>query len=135
MPIRSYVRSTDFHRKPCGKNVVCRVDIPVMVLHSQILDGTSCKEVAKRGLQMPQSLLQGNTTHLIEKNQVILLFLLCQHCRAFNVPDSFVLTVPSFRSGSQSAVIDYADDVLVRLPSAPIPPCRVDGRGILEKKR
>jgi hypothetical protein len=91
-------------------------------------------------LQMPQSLLQGNTTHLIENNQVILLFLLCQHCRAFNVPDSFVLTVPSFRSGSQSAVIDYADDVLVRaasnrLPSVPIPPCRVDGRGILEKKR
>ncbi|GAP96935.1 hypothetical protein NIES2104_34820 [Leptolyngbya sp. NIES-2104] len=31
MPFRSYVRSTDFHRKPCGKNVLCRVDISVMV--------------------------------------------------------------------------------------------------------
>ena len=31
MPIRSYVRSTDFHRKPCGKNVMRGVDIPIMV--------------------------------------------------------------------------------------------------------
>jgi peptidoglycan hydrolase-like protein with peptidoglycan-binding domain len=31
MPIRSYVRSTDCHRKPCGEYVLCGVDIPVMV--------------------------------------------------------------------------------------------------------
>ena len=31
MPIRSYARSTDYHRKPCGKNVLCSVDISVVV--------------------------------------------------------------------------------------------------------
>ena len=31
MPIRSYVCSTDFDRKPCGKNILCGVDISVMV--------------------------------------------------------------------------------------------------------
>src|SRR4028118_1359111 len=31
MSIRSYVRSTDFHRKPCGKNILCGVNIPIVV--------------------------------------------------------------------------------------------------------
>ncbi len=31
MPIRSYVRSTDFHRKPCGEYILGCVNIPVMV--------------------------------------------------------------------------------------------------------
>src|SRR5919199_1351451 len=31
MLIRSYVRSTDYHRKPCGENIICGVDISVMV--------------------------------------------------------------------------------------------------------
>jgi hypothetical protein len=31
MSIRSYVRSTDFHRKPCSKNILCGVNIPIMV--------------------------------------------------------------------------------------------------------
>ncbi len=30
MPIRSYVRSTDFHRKPCGEYVFGCVHIPIM---------------------------------------------------------------------------------------------------------
>jgi len=31
MPIRSYVRSTDYHRKPCGENILCGVNVSVMV--------------------------------------------------------------------------------------------------------
>ena len=31
MPIRSYVRSTDYHRKPCGENILCGVDVSVVV--------------------------------------------------------------------------------------------------------
>ena len=31
MPIRSYVRSTDYHRKPCGENILCGIDISVVV--------------------------------------------------------------------------------------------------------
>lgn len=31
MPIRSYVRSTDYHRKPCGENIICGINVSVMV--------------------------------------------------------------------------------------------------------
>jgi hypothetical protein len=31
MPIRSYVRFTDYHRKPCGENILCGVDVSVVV--------------------------------------------------------------------------------------------------------
>jgi len=31
MSIRSYVRSTDYHRKPCGENIICGIDISVVV--------------------------------------------------------------------------------------------------------
>src|SRR4028119_2177551 len=31
MPIRSYVRSTDYHRKPCGENILCGINVSVMV--------------------------------------------------------------------------------------------------------
>ena len=31
MPIRSYARSTDYHRKPCGENILCGIDISVVM--------------------------------------------------------------------------------------------------------
>lgn len=31
MPIRSYVRSTDYHRKPCGENIIGGIDISVVM--------------------------------------------------------------------------------------------------------
>jgi hypothetical protein len=31
MPIRSYGSSTDYHRKPCGENILCGVDISVVM--------------------------------------------------------------------------------------------------------
>jgi hypothetical protein len=31
MPIRPYVRSTDFNRKPCGKNIIGGINIAVVV--------------------------------------------------------------------------------------------------------
>ena len=36
MSIRSYVRSTDVHRKPCGKNIFPSVDVPVDVFSTAL---------------------------------------------------------------------------------------------------
>jgi hypothetical protein len=136
MPIRSYVRSTDFHchgrwldsfrKLPAPPNrqsfsAFSEVDLTICELKSRFgefcttavaffLKGwvfrPSCKKVTERFLQVSQSLLQRNATNIVQKLEVFLFLPLGQHRRSIAVANSFLLFIPGFGSQCQSTVID-----------------------------
>lgn len=67
------------------------------------ISGSTCKEIAKRFLKMPQTLLQRYTTNLIQKLQVFLFFPLGQQCTRFNVVNLLKSFIPGLRSQGGSA--------------------------------
>ncbi len=69
----------------------------------------SCKEVLESRLQMPQSLLEWNTAHLLEKLEVILFFPLRQQGRALNIVNLLLPFRPGFSPRCQCAVVDQPD--------------------------
>ena len=72
----------------------------------------SRKEVTKGGLQISQSLLQGDRANLIEKIQVVLFFPPRQHRRAFNVTDSFFPLREIYRINSLEIVCNFRHSLI-----------------------
>jgi hypothetical protein len=63
------------------------------------------REVSEGRLQMPQSLLQRNAAHLIQKLEVILLFPPCQHGRGLGIPHPLLPLIPSLSPFCQRSVV------------------------------
>ena len=75
-----------------------------MLLFEVMVSCPTSKKVTESSLQMSQALLQWDTTHLIQKLEVIKLFPLRQHSACLNVVNSLLPLVPSLSSCCQCSV-------------------------------
>jgi hypothetical protein len=71
--------------------------------------GSTCPEIAKRFLEVSQSLLQWNTAYFIEKLKLFFFFPKRELSRRLNVVHSLLPFVPSFGSVSQCFVVHQPD--------------------------
>lgn len=78
MPIRSYVRSTDYYRKPCGENIVCGIDVSVVVgstfwtipfpnIKRQLIDNVTAVSTAFRAGKPSTSFLVKHKHYMVTK--------------------------------------------------------------------
>lgn len=137
MSIRSYVRSTDCHRKPYGQNLTAGIDIsvvdcpafwtfplsdiqfksrtgklsisPISFLFKIGIFSSFSPEVFKRFAQMAQRLLKWHTTNLVQKRKLRLFFPKSQHRGGFAIPYSLLSLIPPLGTSRQSLVVNQTN--------------------------